>query len=390
MRAIKAKLSKFSTLDEYVQGWGQYYYSGGILLPTRSAEEPGTAVSLNIQIANGETVLRGEGVVQEARTNSAGETVGMVIRFTRLDPRSKDLVGEILARKKEVRHTSSEAAVEEPEPLPTPAAGPGAPELGAIAAAIDETFDSIFTGSFTSVGADTAAGFFGPGDSEPGPDAELAATAPATPDELATTAPAAKPQFVAEPAPGFDPLAAPLPPPRSAASTSNRTAGRSSTVDAVNEALERLGIARGPNEPPHPDALSSRPISPVRDREEAAAPSWAPGVIDDRTEDGVASLLAPAADAAPEVPDEAGPAPPADDVDTDVDEHEDSPAPVDDPRAPQPGWGAPSAPPATAAPPAPAGATPSPGPATSLEPATAAPQGLIAKLIAWFKRLFGG
>lgn len=142
MRAIKAKLSKFSTVDEYVEGWGHYYYLGGILLPTRSTEDPGTKVSIHIQIANGDTVLRAEGVVEEARTNATGKPVGLVIRFAKLDSKSKGLVDRILNNKRASRTSAAHVV---PEPKPESGAHKQ-PELAAIADELDDTFDAIFGG----------------------------------------------------------------------------------------------------------------------------------------------------------------------------------------------------------------------------------------------------
>lgn len=144
MRAIKARLSKFSTVDEYVHGWGHYYYGGGILLPTRKAEPAGTDVSLHIEIATGETVLRGEGVVEEVRANSEGQPVGMVIRFTRLDATSKRLIAEILDHKKATRTSASHTVPDEAVPKEE---SNDVPAIGAIADAFDQTFDSIFGGT---------------------------------------------------------------------------------------------------------------------------------------------------------------------------------------------------------------------------------------------------
>lgn len=151
MRAIKARLSKFSTVDEYVHGWGHYYYGSGILLPTRKAEPAGTDVSLHIEIATGETVLRGEGVVEEVRANSEGQPVGMVIRFTRLDATSKRLIAEILDHKKATRTSASHTVPEESAPKEDTS---DVPAISAIADAFDQTFDSIFGG--TASGTPTA------------------------------------------------------------------------------------------------------------------------------------------------------------------------------------------------------------------------------------------
>lgn len=183
MKAIKARLSKFSTVDEYINGWGIYYFSGGLLLPTRNTEPVGTAVSLHIQIASRETVLRGEGQVEEIRTNSSGNSVGMVVRFSKLDAASKELMQRILNHKKETRTASNEAVADSGshQVLTDQTTGEhiAASEIGAIADALEETFSSIFSGSVANSGspqgeavglggfvATPAANVFGEGDEE--------------------------------------------------------------------------------------------------------------------------------------------------------------------------------------------------------------------------------
>lgn len=147
MSAIKARLGKFETVDEFVEGYGQYFFRGGILLPTRHTREEGETIQLHLQISSGETVLRGEGVVKQVRLNAEGRTVGLVIHFRRLDARSKEIVDRIMDAKRELRASGE-----------LPAAGNATPRLrdtttgqhlavediGAIADAIDDTFDAIF------------------------------------------------------------------------------------------------------------------------------------------------------------------------------------------------------------------------------------------------------
>ena len=150
MSAINARLGKFETADEFVDGYGQYFFRGGVLLPTRQARDEGDTVMLHLQIANGETVLRAEGVVKQVRMNAEGRTVGLVIRFTRLDAKSKAIVDRIMEAKREMRASGE---------LPTTASAPArltdtttgqhlaVDDIGAIADAIDDTFDAIFGGN---------------------------------------------------------------------------------------------------------------------------------------------------------------------------------------------------------------------------------------------------
>lgn len=265
MKAIKARLSKFSTVDEYISGWGVYYFSGGLLLPTRNAEPVGSAVSLHIQIASGDTVLRGEGLVEEVRTNSSGDPVGMVIRFSKLDAASKELMHRILNHKKETR-TSANASVEDTgshQGLTDQTTGEhlAASEIGAIADALEETFSSIFSGSFTSVGGvESEAGdtsglggfvstpvadvFKGSGEEHPEDESVSAVNEddPSTDLEEEATSDASS----ATPVPAADATAIGMP-----------SFSEGPTVDAVNSALERLEVAAP--ETPEPKLAVTEP-----------------------------------------------------------------------------------------------------------------------------------
>ena len=190
MKAIKARLSKFSTVDEFIAGWGSYYFSGGLLLPTRNTEPAGTSVSLHIQISTGETVLRGEGTVEAVRTNSSGKPVGMMIGFTKLDAASKELIRQILDHKKKSRTSASESVVKGAtvSALTDQATGENlaASEIGAVADELEQTFDSIFSGSFLS--ADSASeGEFGD-TGAPTPSEELATEDEDAEDDTGATA----------------------------------------------------------------------------------------------------------------------------------------------------------------------------------------------------------
>ncbi len=151
MSALRARLDKFETVDDFVSGYSQYFFRGGILLPTRHAKPEGTLISMQIEIAGGETVLRAEGEVKQVRRNDLGRPVGMVIRFSRLDARSREIVDRVLQHKKKIAETGSMQAVVERATARRAASGDvsalGEGDLNAIAEAIDDTFDSIFSGA---------------------------------------------------------------------------------------------------------------------------------------------------------------------------------------------------------------------------------------------------
>jgi hypothetical protein len=240
MKSIKAKLSKFATVDEYIHGWGAYYYGAGILIPTRKVQDPGTIVALHIEIATGEPVLRGEGVVEEIRTDASGATVGLVVRFTRLDARSKELTQQILANKREAREESASVSAAPSGPSEEVAPHATAEDLGALAEAFDETFDKIFaTGSFGALA-----------------DSEDAAGQATTAESEACVSPAAT---------GSGPVATAESGP---VATAESGAGPARATKAVTQALAGLGITLPEDEEEAAETRTGTPSNPearVRD-----------------------------------------------------------------------------------------------------------------------------
>jgi uncharacterized protein (TIGR02266 family) len=101
---VEAKLAirlAYGTLDEFVERYALNVSRGGIFVRTRDPQPPGTAVSLDLQLATGEKVVRGRGLVAWTTPPSApGEPhrdPGMGIRFTDLDGESRALVDLVVA-----------------------------------------------------------------------------------------------------------------------------------------------------------------------------------------------------------------------------------------------------------------------------------------------------
>jgi Tfp pilus assembly protein PilZ len=156
--AIRARLDRFSSVDDFIEGYNQYFFRGGMLLPTRQARSVGTTVSLQLEIADGTTVVRADGEVQQVRVNDAGRTVGMVVRFKRVDSATRDLMTRILRERHERRTGANTPDAPSPPPENEQTPEPGTTEdpnasrladedINAIESALDSTFDSIFGGS---------------------------------------------------------------------------------------------------------------------------------------------------------------------------------------------------------------------------------------------------
>jgi molecular chaperone DnaK len=96
---VEAKLAvrlAFGTLDEFVERYALNVSRGGIFVRSRDPHPVGTPVTFDVQLATGDKVVRGRGVVVRTTGPSApGEArsePGMGIRFTELDDESRALV----------------------------------------------------------------------------------------------------------------------------------------------------------------------------------------------------------------------------------------------------------------------------------------------------------
>jgi uncharacterized protein (TIGR02266 family) len=101
----------FATEPEFVDRYGANVERGGIFIATRTPKPQGTEISFELVLSNGERLMRGEGVVQQVRSEDAPGKAGMLVRFVRLDPRTKALIDRIAAARD---------GVVAPTPLPTP------------------------------------------------------------------------------------------------------------------------------------------------------------------------------------------------------------------------------------------------------------------------------
>jgi uncharacterized protein (TIGR02266 family) len=94
---IRARLDKFQTVDEFAEGYQQNFLPDGIRLPTRQVKPVGTRIALKLELATGATVLRADGIVESIRENAEGQPIGMDIRFEKIEPNSRRLIERIQA-----------------------------------------------------------------------------------------------------------------------------------------------------------------------------------------------------------------------------------------------------------------------------------------------------
>ncbi len=101
--AIRARL-KFSSIDEFIQGYARYISSGGIFIPMAPGKlkERGATIRFQFLLGDGSTALLGEGAVHQVHrpTQEAPDApVGMLVKFTKLSQSSKRIVDQIVALK---------------------------------------------------------------------------------------------------------------------------------------------------------------------------------------------------------------------------------------------------------------------------------------------------
>ncbi|MFN0062003.1 MAG: Hsp70 family protein [Myxococcaceae bacterium] len=83
--------------EEFAARYGSHVGRAGIFIATRSPKPEGTALSFELILQDGTRLLRGEGWVAEVRPHASGAPSGMLIRFRRLDARSKSLIDRMCA-----------------------------------------------------------------------------------------------------------------------------------------------------------------------------------------------------------------------------------------------------------------------------------------------------
>ncbi len=118
----------FATESEFIERYGANVERGGIFIATRGPKPEGTEISFELVLANGDRLMRGEGVVQTVRQDEAAGRSGMVVRFVRLEPRTKALIDRVCAARDGVPPAAAEPVAAPPsEPLPPPAPKASAP-----------------------------------------------------------------------------------------------------------------------------------------------------------------------------------------------------------------------------------------------------------------------
>ena len=85
----------FRSEDEFVDQYGAHVGRDGFFLATRAPKPVGAQLLFDLVLADGSSLLRGEGVV--VRSSASGERPGMTLRFVRLEAAGKALVERIVS-----------------------------------------------------------------------------------------------------------------------------------------------------------------------------------------------------------------------------------------------------------------------------------------------------
>jgi molecular chaperone DnaK len=86
----------FATEAEFIERYGTNVTRGGIFIATKLGKPEGTHLSFELVLSTGERLMRGEGVVQKRLEEAQPGKSGMLVRFTRIDSRTKALVDLIV------------------------------------------------------------------------------------------------------------------------------------------------------------------------------------------------------------------------------------------------------------------------------------------------------
>jgi molecular chaperone DnaK len=122
----------YGSVDEFVERFAVNISRGGIFIRSRDPKPVGTAVSFELKLVSGETILRGQGLVRWIQAESPGAhppvAPGMGIQFTPLDHASRALVDRMVAHKDgrgaAPGVTSAAPVATRPDHTPTPTRAP--------------------------------------------------------------------------------------------------------------------------------------------------------------------------------------------------------------------------------------------------------------------------
>ena len=95
----------FNTPEEFLQKYGLNVTRGGIYLRSKSLKTPGTEVTLDLKLSNGDRLIHASAVVAFVTGNKGNGVPGMGLRFVTLDSASQRFLDSASAAMPHVRST---------------------------------------------------------------------------------------------------------------------------------------------------------------------------------------------------------------------------------------------------------------------------------------------
>ncbi|MFT3706759.1 MAG: TIGR02266 family protein [Archangium sp.] len=108
----------FATEAEFVEKYGANVTRGGVFVATKHGKPEGTPLAFELVLQDGTRLMRGEGVVQKLISDEATGRSGMLVRFTRIDTRTKGLIDQIVEKRD--GHVNAEPPASSPSQPPPP------------------------------------------------------------------------------------------------------------------------------------------------------------------------------------------------------------------------------------------------------------------------------
>ena len=144
--ALRIRLP-FATEEEFIERYGVNVARGGIFIATRAVKPVGTPIAFELVLQSGDRLMRGEGEVQQVVEDPAPGKSGMLVRFVRLDARSRALIDKIVAGREGI--LESEAPATAPSAALPPATPIGRALKPAAALLADDVVLGIDLGTTT-------------------------------------------------------------------------------------------------------------------------------------------------------------------------------------------------------------------------------------------------
>ncbi len=82
----------YASEAEFLEGEGETITRSGVMLVGATHRPQGVILRFEVTLTGGQTLLRGEGRVTGFKERAFGDQAGLVLRFTRLDPKSKAFI----------------------------------------------------------------------------------------------------------------------------------------------------------------------------------------------------------------------------------------------------------------------------------------------------------